>query len=172
VDHRARTVRQACAGFALLMSLVACSTRSATPSSVGNPSISRNAATSAAPATSQGPTPMTAGSDLVAADAPMPASGVCARAVGALVVVTANPDTPTPRCVIVTGGQHLLVRNASHQFGQTGGTITVSFAGFAPRQVAVGATTTFDQDFGGYLAPGVYHLQISLYSAAAEIWLR
>ena len=68
-------------------------------------------------------------------------------------VITANPDTPSPRCVTVGGTQHLKVVNASNQFGQTGRTITVSYAAFPPRQVAVDASTTFDQDFGNYLAP-------------------
>jgi len=74
--------------------------------------------------------------------------------------------------VTVTGTQHLKVVNASNQFGQTGRTISVSFASFPPRRVAIGATTTFDQNFGSYLAPGVHDLHITLYSGSAEIWLR
>jgi len=101
----------------------------------------------------------------------MPASGYCPNTVGALVVITMNPDTPSPRCVVVTGGQHLKVVNPSSQFGAAGRTITVSFARFPPRQVAVGATTTFDQNFGSYLAPGVHEVHITPYYSA-EIWLR
>jgi len=93
--------------------------------------------------------------------------------VGALVIITANPDTPSPRCVTVSSTQQLKVVNASNQFGQTGRTITVSFASQLPRQVAVGASTTFGQDFGNYLAPGVHVLHISLYGGdGAELWLR
>jgi hypothetical protein len=122
--------------------------------------------------TNPAPTTTAASSDLIPADAQMPASGVCGPVVGALVVIAANPDTPSPRCVTVTGSQHLKVVNASNQFGQTGTTITVSFASFPPRQVPVGATTTFDQNFGSYLAPGVHDLHVTLYSGSAEIWLR
>jgi hypothetical protein len=75
--------------------------------------------------------------------------------------------------MIVTGSQHLKVTNASNQFGQTGRAITVFFAAFPPRQVAVGASTTFDQDLGSYLAPGVHILHISLYGGdGPSIWLR
>ena len=60
-----------------------------------------------------------------------------------------------------------------HQLGQTGRTITVSFGGFPPRQIAVGASTTFDQNFAGYLVPGVHIVHISLYGGdGADIWLR
>lgn len=89
-----------------------------------------------------------------------------------MVVITANPDTPSPRCVVVNGSQHLKVVNASDQSGQPGKTITVIFASFPPRQVAVGAATTFDRNFGSYLAPGVHDLHVSLYSGSAAIWLR
>jgi hypothetical protein len=87
------------------------------------------------------------------------------------VIITMNPDTPSPRCVVVTGGQHLKVVNPSNQFGAAGRTITVSFARFPPRQVAIGATTTFDQTFGSYLAPGVHEVHITP-AYSAEIWLR
>ena len=173
VDRPARTVRRAFAGLALLSSLVACGTTSAKPSPLGTPQSSTNAVTTPTPVASQGTTTTTGLSNLIPADAQMPAGGICGRAVGPLAVIIANPDTHSPRCMIVTGSQHLKVTNGSHQFGQTGRTITVSFASFPPRQIAVGASTTFDRDFGSYLAPGVHVLHISLYGGdGADIWLR
>lgn len=166
-----RLVGRALVGLALLSSLVGCGSTSPKPSS-GHTPTSTYAVTSVAPVTRPAPTTTTTTSDLTPADAQMPASGVCGRVVGALVVITANPDTPSPRCVTVKGSQHLKVVNASNQLGQTGRTITVSFASFPPRQVPVGGTTTFDQNFGSYLAPGVHDLHITLYSGSAEIWLR
>jgi hypothetical protein len=173
VNRPERSLGAVFAGLAVMSAtLVGCGTTSAPPTTAGTAQTSANALTSA-PVASHGPTTTTASPHLAAADAQAPASGVCAKAVGVLVVITANPDTPAPRCAIVTGGQHLKVVNASNQFGQSGKTITVSFAGFSPRQVAVGAATTFDQSFGSYLAPGVHDLHINLYSGSATaIWLR
>lgn len=172
MDRPGRVARRVLTGLALLSSLTACSSTSPETPSVGLLPTSTHAVTSVTPSTSRAPT-TAAHSDLIPADAQMPASGVCGPVVGALVVITANPDTPSPRCVTVSGTQHLKVVNASNQFGQTGKTITVSFAAFPPRQVAVGASTTFDQDFGNYLAPGVHVLHISLYGGeGAELWLR
>jgi hypothetical protein len=153
-------------------SLVACGATPVTPSANGIRPASPTTGSPVAPVTSQRPETTSVGADLVPPDSPTPASGVCPRAAGAQVVITANPDTPAPRCVIVTSSQHLKVINASRQLGQPGRTITVSFARFPPRQVAVGASTTFDQSFGSYLAPGVHDLHVSLYSGSAEIWLR
>ena len=172
MDRPDRIVRRTLAGLALLSSLIACGSTSATPSSDGIPPTSANTVTSRARVTNPAPTTTAASSDLDPADAQMPASGVCGQVAGALVVIVANPDTPSPRCVIVAGSQHLKVVNASNQFGQTGRTITVSFASFPPRRVAVGATTTFDQNFGSFLAPRVHDLHVTLYAGSAEIWLR
>ena len=166
-----RKVRQTLTALVLLSSLTACSSTSVKPSSVGIPPSSTKTVAPFAPAASQAPGTTTADSDLIRADSQMPASGTCPKTVGALVVITMNPDTPSPRCVVVTGGQHLKVVNPSNQFGAAGRTITVSFARFPPRQVAIGATTTFDQTFGSYLAPGVHEVHITPYYSA-EIWLR
>jgi hypothetical protein len=173
VGRPARTVRRTLAALTLFSSLVACGTTSAKPSPLGTSPIATNAVISPTPVTSQGPRTTTARSNLTPADGQLPAAGICGRVVGPLAVITANPGTPSPRCMIVTGSQHLKVTNASNQFGQTGRAITVFFAAFPPRQVAVGASTTFDQDLGSYLAPGVHILHISLYGGdGPSIWLR
>ena len=164
-------VRRALTALVLLSFLAACSSTSVKASSVGIPPTSTKTVTPLSPVTSQARGTTTADSDLIRADSQMPASGYCPTTVGALVVITMNPDTPSPRCVVVTGGQHLKVVNPPSQFGTVGRTITVSFARFPPRQVAVGATTTFDQKFGTYLAPGVHGVHITPYYSA-EIWLR
>jgi hypothetical protein len=169
----ARTVRGTVAALTLLSSLVACGTTPAKPSPPGTSPIARNEVTSPTPVTSQGPTTTTAPSSRTPADSQRPAAGICDRVVGPLAVITANPDTPSPRCVIITGSQHVKVTNASDQLGQKGRAITVSFAGFPRREVAVGASTTFHQDLGRYLAPGVHTLHISLYGdGGPSIWLR
>jgi hypothetical protein len=166
-----RVVRRALTALILLSSLIACSSTLVKAPSVGIPPTSTRTVTPTAPVTSQAPGTTTADSDLISADSQTPASGYCPKTVGALVVITMNPDTPSPRCVVVTGGQHLKVVNPSNQFGAAGRTITVSFARFPPRQVAIGATTTFDQTFGSYLAPGVHEVHITP-AYSAEIWLR
>lgn len=103
-----------------------------------------------------------------------PAAGVCGAADGALVTVVANPDTPAPRCLIVTANQRLRVVNGSNGFGQPGKPMTVRFAGFALRAVPVGETTLFDRRLGELIAPGVHYIRISLYPGAggAEVWLK
>jgi hypothetical protein len=115
----------------------------------------------------------TARSNLIPADGQMPAAGICGRDVGPLKVITANPDTPSARCMIVTGSQHLRSRTLPTNSDIRAGQSPVSFAAFPPRQVDVGASTTFDPDLGSYLAPGVHILHISLYGGdSPDIWLR
>ena len=74
-----------------------------------------------------------------------------------------NPDTSTPRCLIVRAAQRLRVVNRSDHFGQPGRTVTVTFADFPPRTLRVGDATIFDRPFGEYLTPGVHVVHISLY---------
>ena len=106
-------------------------------------------------------------------DADNPAAGVCGAADGALVTVVANPDTPAPRCLIVTANQRLRVVNDSNGFGQPGKPMTVRFAGFALRAVP-GEATLFDRPLGELIAPGVHYIRISLYpgTGGAEVWLK
>lgn len=107
------------------------------------------------------------------ADADSPAAGVCGAASGPLVTVVANPDTPAPRCLIVTANQRLRVVNDSNRIGPPGKPMTVRFAGFAPRAVP-GEATLFDRPLGELITPGVHNIRISLYPCAggAEVWLK
>lgn len=106
------------------------------------------------------------------ADADSPAGGICGSDSGAVVTVVANPDTPAPRCLIVTANQRLRVVNGSNLSG-AGKPITVTFADFAPRVVPIGGATLFDRPLGEYIAPGVHSIHISLYgSGGGDVWLK
>lgn len=122
----------------------------------------------------QSPTSTTGhGDSLVPADAERPAAGICGTSSGPLATVEVNPDTPAPRCLTVRPGQRLRVVNVSSRFGQSGTSVTVTFADFPPRVLRVGDATTFDRPVGDYLAPGVHNVRISLYGGGgAEVWLR
>lgn len=110
----------------------------------------------------------------VPADARVPAAGACPRATAAQVVIDVNPDTPAPRCVIVSTLDHLKVVNTSNTYGQRGATVTVTWSRYPARTLPIGASTLYPAAFGTYLAPGVHFLHLSLYqgSGGAEIWLR
>jgi hypothetical protein len=79
-----------------------------------------------------------------------------------------------PRCQIVRADQRLRVRNTTNAFHQPGEVITVQFAGYPTRTVAIGEETVFDRPMGEYLAPGVHDVHLSVYrgSGGAEIWLK
>jgi hypothetical protein len=102
-----------------------------------------------------------------------PAAGGCARFSGSQVLVEINPDVPSPRCTIVTAGQHLVVHNNTGELGQTPRTVTVNWADYATRTLAPGASTTYPLPFGSYLLPGVHRVQTSMYGGSGpEIWLQ
>jgi hypothetical protein len=114
----------------------------------------------------------TAPSLLWPADGDTPAAGACGGADGYATVET-NPDVPLPRCLIVTARQKLRVVNTSNRFGEPGRSVLVTFAGFAPRRLAVGEATVFDRPFGEYLAKGVHTVHLSLFrGSGTEVWLK
>ena len=107
------------------------------------------------------------------ADSQLPASGLCQPDTGAIATVRLYPDTPDPRCIVVSSGQRLRVVNSSASYGQRGKSITIRFAYFPPRVLRVRAATTFPRPVGDYLAPGVHDLHVSLYGGGGpEIWLK
>jgi hypothetical protein len=107
------------------------------------------------------------------ADSRRPASGMCERDTGAMATVRLDPDTPDPRCIVVSSRQRLRVVNTSASYGQRGKSITIRFAYFPPRVLRVRAATTFRRPVGHYLAPGVHDLHASLYGGGGpEIWLK
>jgi hypothetical protein len=108
------------------------------------------------------------------ADYDLPAAGVCGTDDGPIATVDANPDQPAPRCLIVRADQRLRVRNTTNNFKQPGQTITVQFAGYPARRLAVGEETLFDRPMGEYLAAGVHDVHLSVYqgSGGGEIWLK
>lgn len=113
------------------------------------------------------------GTGLVAADTEKPSSSVCGTASGPFAVVETNPSAPAPRCVIVQPGQQLRVVNTSDRDESSGRTVTVTFADWPARTVRLHKATTFERDFGDYLAPGVHDLRVSLYAGSGtEIWLK
>jgi hypothetical protein len=112
--------------------------------------------------------------DLWPADADGPVAGACGTAEGRYATVEANPDVPQPRCTIVRADQRLRVRNTTNRFNSPGEVITVQFAGYPTRTVAIGEETVFERPMGEYLAPGVHDVHLSVYrgSGGAEIWLK
>jgi hypothetical protein len=131
------------------------------------------------PTTSTGPTPSVGSTPtpgvLAPPDRTTPAFAACPSAAGAVVTVVADPDVPSPRCTTVTAGQRLRVVNDTAAHGSTPQVITVTIAGFAPRTVQPGASTTFDSPFGDYLATGKHVVHLTpLYGGdgGAVVWLR
>jgi hypothetical protein len=119
------------------------------------------------------PSPQASG-DLWPATHDLPAAGVCGTDPGPFATIEANPDVPAPRCQIVRPDQRLRVRNTTDRFNQAGEVITVQFAGYPTRTLAIGAETVFDRPMGDYLAPGVHDVHLSVYrgSGGGEIWLK
>jgi hypothetical protein len=102
-----------------------------------------------------------------------PAAGACGGGANGYATVETNPDVPLPRCLIVTARERLRVVNTSNRFGQPGRPVLVTFAGFAPRRLAVGEATVFDRPFGEYLATGVHTVHLSLFrGSGTEVWLK
>jgi hypothetical protein len=91
-----------------------------------------------------------------------------------MVTIDINPDTPSPRCVVIRADQRLRVVNTSNTFGFTGKPITVTFADYPPRVIQIGQAATFDRPLGEHLATGVQEVHVSLYpgSFGAEVWLK
>ncbi|MDX6366225.1 MAG: hypothetical protein QOK30_1301 [Nocardioidaceae bacterium] len=109
----------------------------------------------------------------VPADSRRPASGICEPSTGAIATVRLGPDTPDPRCIVVSSRQRLRVVNLSDGYGQQGKSITIRFAYVPPQVLKVRAATTFRLRVGNYLAPGVHDLHVSLYGGGGpEIWLK
>jgi hypothetical protein len=101
-----------------------------------------------------------------------PAKG-CGPDSAPTVTVTINPDTPIPFCAIVHDSQRLRVVNATNAFNQPGKTITIDFAGLPERVLSRGQSTTYEQPFGSYLAPGEHFLRVSNYPGSGiVIWLK
>lgn len=102
---------------------------------------------------------------LKAPDAPSPAAGICARAVGAVAMFQINVDAPSPRCEVVKLAQRLQVVNKMDR------PVRVRLAHISVR-LGPQQDLTIDQPFGTYLAPGVHDLAISAYAGGgAELWL-
>lgn len=140
-------------------------------SQTATPTVAR-ATTAATPTTPSGlPTPGT--SSLAPADTTaFPAKG-CGRDPTPTVTITINPDTPSPTCAIVHGSQRLRVVNATNAFNQPGKTITVNIASLPTRALAKGQSTTYNQPFDSYLAPGEHFLDVSFYPGSnIIIWLK
>jgi hypothetical protein len=107
------------------------------------------------------------------ADSRHPASGTCEPSTGAVATVRLDPDTPDPRCIIVSSGQRLRFVNTSASHGQRGKSVIIRLALYPPRVVKVRAATTFHRPVGQYLAPGVHDLHVALYGGGGpEIWLK
>lgn len=109
-------------------------------------------------------TPTTRPPDLKPPDSDTPTAGVCGQVGGPVVEMTINVDVPDPRCMEVTPGQRLQVRNNTDE------QVTVSFADFSAT-LAPGQSQQFNQPFGDYLQPGVHKVNASPYSGG-EINLR
>jgi hypothetical protein len=107
------------------------------------------------------------------ADSQTPAAGTCGMTTGPVATVELNPDVPGPRCLIVRADQRLRVVNTTNRAGSPGEVVTLRWPPFAERQLAIGASTTYDRPLGDYLAPGVHRLDSNLYAGSGpEIWLK
>ena len=80
-----------------------------------------------------------------------------------MAVVEINADVPSPRCLQVTEGQRIEVRN------RTNAVLDLKL-GFLTARVEAGGTYTFDRPAGAFLAPGVHMLRGSPFPGP-EIWL-
>ena len=133
--------------------------------------------------TSSGPRPTTSTSarttasstsSLVPADAQLPNAMGCNGVAGAIATIDANPDVPSPRCIVVRADQLLRVVNTTNIQGTIGKPITVTFANYPPRVLQIGQATTFDRPLGEYLAVGVHDVRLApLYAGGfAQVWLK
>ena len=94
-----------------------------------------------------------------------PAAGVCAGpAEGKIASIEIWPDMPTPRCLRLGSEQYLQVTN------HTDINLQYRLAHFSG-ELEVGETVEFDQEVGGFLAPGVHLFMVSSYSGP-ELWLK
>ncbi len=120
------------------------------------------------------PTTTPTAATLVPADSLTPSAGGCQTTPGTVVTVYANPDVPTPRCVLVRPDQRLRVVNSSALHGSPPKTITVGWANYPPRVLRAGQSTTYDKPFGEYLAVGVHNLRLPpLYAGSfGAVWLQ
>lgn len=157
---RARLVRRVVVSFGWGILVAGCAVPGATG---GLPSV---------PSTT--PTASLSVATRVPADSTQPASGNCPVAPGTVVTFEVHQDAPSPRCWRVGADQRLRVLNPPRaRSGQSAAAVTITFAGYAPRILQPGQSTTFERPMGDYLAPGVHSLTISLYPAGgAEVWLK
>ncbi|MDH5508587.1 MAG: hypothetical protein OEZ02_15300, partial [Anaerolineae bacterium] len=94
---------------------------------------------------------------LATAHSDVPAAGICAPAVGDVVMVNVGPGPdrmPEVRCFQVSGVQRVRFVN------RTDGVMEVMFGGFALRLEA-GSEGMIDVPFGEYLAAGVHQVSFS-----------
>ena len=96
--------------------------------------------------------------------AEQPAAGICGEALGDEVLMTLEPGIPDPRCIVVTGGQHLRVSN------RTGGEVEVAIGPFTAR-LAPGEDFAFPDPFGSYLLPGAHLLAVTP-CCGGELWYK
>jgi hypothetical protein len=184
VHHRARRTarRKVVAASAIAVVLVtggAVLLGSARDTAAPRPSVPAGSTTpTPTPTANQTPTPNTSPTSrgtLAPPDTTVPAFASCPSVTGSVVTLVADPDVPSPRCMTVTASQRLRVQNRTSAHGSTPVVVTVEVAGFAPRTLQPGASTTFDRPFGDYLAPGehVVHLR-PLYGGdgGGVVWLR
>lgn len=93
------------------------------------------------------------------------AAGVCLRSEGGGAVVSLGVDTPTPRCIIVRGGQRLTVVNKLSRPV----TVLLGGKGF---QVAAAGESTFPLRFEQYLAPGAHSAKTDAYPGGGGFEVR
>jgi hypothetical protein len=183
IHRRARRATRTRVGVATLAAVLVCGSAAAiitrshleAGGSVGPATTATAQLTTTATGTSSA-TPTVSQNSLVPADYKQPVAGGCLGATGSIATVDANPDVPSPRCIVVRADQRLRVVNTTNIHGTIGKPITVTFANYPPRVVQVGQATVFDRPVGDYLAVGVHRVHIApLYGAGAsgaEVWLK
>jgi hypothetical protein len=109
--------------------------------------------------------PVTGDTALKPPDSQFPAAPVCPISAGSVVVVTINPDIPSPRCVKVLPDQTLTVTNRTDQ--------AVEFPlGRYTLKIPAGQTDSITAQFKTYLQPGVHTVKMPYYAGSGPaIWL-
>jgi hypothetical protein len=109
--------------------------------------------------------PVTGDTALKPPDAQSPAAPVCPISAGSVVMVTINPDIPSPRCVKVLPDQTLTVTNRTDQ------TIELPL-GRHTLKIPAGQTDSITEQFKAYLQPGVHTVKMPYYAGSGPaIWL-
>jgi hypothetical protein len=182
IHRRARRATRARVGAATLAAVLVCAsaaaiiTHSHQEAGPVGPA-TQSTATAQIPTTAtgtSGPPSTASASSRFPADAQQPAAGTCLPSTGSIATINANPDVPSPRCIVVRADQRLRVVNTTDVAGSIGKPITITFADYPPRVVLVGQATVFDRPVGEYLAVGVHRVHIApLYAGSgAEVWLK